>query len=152
VKKVFRAIGAPFKPFLNFSAFVGYKGLKGSVQNLTGMVKDATAKPSLENIPKETFEEAVIRLNLSEQDLTDRQKSFFRMSLFYVLLAVFLFAYLIYLLVSGVLLGVFISAVLVLVSLAFSYREHFWYTQMAHRRLGLTYQDWKAYTFGGRKK
>lgn len=152
MKKIFKAMGRPFKPFLNFSTFLGVKELKGSYENLTGMAKGVTKQQKKEDIIQETFEQAQARLALSEQDLINRKKSFFQMSICYFIMAVLLFAYMFYLAFTGVVLGVFISFVLVIVALAFSYREHFWYTQMQHRRLGLTFKDWKAYTFGGRKK
>jgi hypothetical protein len=150
--KIFRLLGAPFRPFLKFSTFLGLKEIKGSYQNMSGMAKELIKPDEKPAIINETFEEAKARLNLSEQDLAQRQKSFLRTSIGYLVGAVLLVGYMLYLLFTGVLMGVFIAFVLVFVALAFGYKEHFWYTQMRHRRLGLTFRDWKNYTFSGRNK
>ncbi len=73
------------------------------------------------------------------------------MALLYFAIAVGLFVYTIVLLSSYVFLGSLVSLILVVVALALAYREHFWFTQMKHRRLGLKFQDWLDYTFRGKK-
>lgn len=152
MKKIFRVLGRPFKPFFSFSTFLGLKELKGSYQNLSGMTKELIKPEDKAAIVQETFEEAKARFNLSEQDLMERQKSFLRTSMGYLAGAVLMLGYMLYLLFTSVFLGVFIAFVLIFVALAFAYKEHFWYTQMRHRRLGLTFRDWKNYTFGGGNK
>lgn len=152
MKKIFSTLGRPFRPFFNFSLFLGLKELKGSYQNLSGMTKEAIKPVEKSAIVQETFEEAKSRFNLSEEDIAKRQQSFFRTSIGYLIGAVFLLGYLLFLLFTGVFLGVFIAFVLIFVALAFAYKEHFWYTQMRHRRLGLTFRDWRNYTFSGRNK
>ncbi|MDF3054637.1 MAG: icmV [Gammaproteobacteria bacterium] len=147
MKKIFRALGRPFKPFVNIPTFLGWKELKSSYQNLSGMTKAAITPVQKEAAVQESFEEAKARLGLSEQDLINKRKEFLKMSVFYLVMAVGLFIYLIYLLFTGVFLGVFVAAVLVFVALAFAYREHFWYVQMSQRTLGLTFKDWRNYTF-----
>lgn len=152
MKKIFKVLGRPFKPFFNFSTFLGLKELKGSYENVASLTKETFARKKPEDYVQETFEEAMKRLNLKEEDIALKQKGFLTMSICYLSIATLLMVYMVYLFFTGVLLGTFISFILIVVALSFCYREHFWYTQMHHRRLGLTFQDWKAYTFSGSKK
>lgn len=152
MNKFFRNLGRPFKPFLNFSTFLGLKELKGSYQNIADLTKSTFTRKKPEEYVQETFEEAIARLGLTEQDVALKKRNFLTMAICYLAIAGALFLYMLYLLFTGVFLGTFIAFILIIVALSFSYREHFWYTQMEHRRLGLTFQDWRTYTFSKKKK
>jgi len=90
----------------------------------------------------ETFEEAVKRFSLTEEDIKQRGKAFLRNSLMFLFISMILFFYTIYLLVNAYLLATFISALLTILVLVYAYREHFWYTQIKHRKLGLNFKIW----------
>lgn len=156
MKKTVSSIGRILFPFRNIKAnckrMLGWDQLKGSASNAYSAARDVWDRDKhRKTVRQETFEQAVARLKLSESDLARRQKSFFRTSLLFLSIAVLVFLYAVNLFLSGLLLATFISLVLVAMALALAYRDHFWYTQMKHRRLGLTFKNWVDYTFRGSK-
>ncbi|MFT3742019.1 MAG: type IVB secretion system protein IcmV [Gammaproteobacteria bacterium] len=152
MKKTLSGIGKVFFPFRNFKAntkrMLGWDQLKGSASNTYTSVREIWSRKKSAPSRKETFTEAVARLKLTEQDLIERRKSFFKTSLLFLGIAIALFVYTISLVFSKLILGSFIGLILVIMALALAYRDHFWYTQMKHRRLGLSFKDWFNYTFG----
>jgi len=150
--KKLRRFGGIFVPFHNFKKLLGWSDLKQSYLNAGASAKDIFQPKHTQTVIKETYEEAVVRLNLSEEDQEKRKKTFFRMCLFYIGIALVLFIYAIYLMFTSFFIAVFIALMLVAVALSLAFREHFWYVQMTCRRLGLSIKDWANYTFGGKKK
>lgn len=147
--KIVRGFGKMVKPFVNFPQWMGL----GQITTVGKDIKDTTV--SLLKQPKavrqETFEQAIARLRLSEKDLQQRMQYFLRMTMFYCGVAVLLFIYAIYLMFTGELAAFFLSFVLTLMALSFAFRQHFWYFQLKHRKLGCTVKDWLNGAFGGRE-
>ena len=90
----------------------------------------------------ETFEEAVERLNLTEDDLIKRSRHFLRLAYAYALLALLLIIYAIFLSITGHILALFSSIALITLVSTYALREHFWYMQMKKRKLGCSLWDW----------
>ncbi len=90
----------------------------------------------------ESFEEAMVRMNLNEKDLQSRQTALYRLSWFMCLAAILIFAYAVYHLVSGSYRATIISFAVMLIALALAFRYHFWYFQIKERKLGCTLKDW----------
>lgn len=152
VTKTIGRVSKIFIPFHNYKKLVGLEQLKESYQNASSSAAEIFKSKKSAAIPlKETFEEAVQRLNLTPEMLENRKQSFFKMALFYLTIASILGIYLITLLMSKSFLASLITFVLVIVALALFYREHFWYTQMKQKRLGLNFKDWVGYTFRGKE-
>ncbi len=90
----------------------------------------------------ETFESAIERLKLTEQDLQMRLKinsrTLVAMSVFIGLL----FCYLVYLVFYGALAGSLIVLALIFLSFVRAFQCSFWNFQIKNRRLGCTFQDW----------
>ncbi|HVV69295.1 MAG TPA: type IVB secretion system protein IcmV [Gammaproteobacteria bacterium] len=153
MKKLFTGLGRAFFPFRNPKRMVGWDQLKDSFNSFVrDPAKEVWDRKQKRVVIKETFEEALVRLNLSEEMVVERRKTFLRTALFFVGVALVLFVYTMYLLFSGLFLATFIGCVLVVIALALAFRDHFWYTQMKHRRLGLSFSDWANYTLGRIKK
>ncbi|HSX19556.1 MAG TPA: type IVB secretion system protein IcmV [Gammaproteobacteria bacterium] len=92
---------------------------------------------------EETFEEALRRLNLTEEQLQERRKEFMRLFIVYILLAIAIFSYSIYIAfafknIMGFIMG-FGVTVFALVN---AFRYHFWLYQIKHRKLGCTIREW----------
>ena len=95
---------------------------------------------------KETFEEAVQRLGLTEADIQATQIRYQRFALALAAVGLLLMVYAFYLLFhhhtwTGWLLGM--AAGLLLFGQAFRY--DFWAFQMKQRKLGATFAEWKRY-------
>lgn len=149
--KIFRGIGRIIFPIRNVRRALGISELKTSMQNVQVAAK-SVFKPKKREIVKETFEQALVRLQLTEPMLQERKKSLRTTIILYAVLALIFFIYAFYLLFTGVVLGAFISIVLTFTAMGFAYRDHFWYVQITCRRLGMSIKDWANYTLGNMKK
>lgn len=147
--KIIRGIGKATKPFVNFPAWMGLKQLSSSGKG----IKD-TAKSLLQqskSTRKETFEEAVARLGLNEQVLKQRQQVFLRMAMAYGAMALSLFGYSVYLLVTMHIAAGFMTLVLTVLALTLAFRQHFWYFEIKQRKLGCTVKEWFFHLVRGAK-
>jgi intracellular multiplication protein IcmV len=91
----------------------------------------------------ESFEEALVRLYLTENDINNRIKSFHRLFIIFLLASFCLFAYAIFMLwveqSYRVALACF-GLTAFLIGQAFRY--HFWLFQMKRRKLGCSFKEW----------
>ncbi len=98
----------------------------------------------------ESFEQAVQRLGLTEQDIQNVQTSYRHYALGLLLVGLILFCYAFFLLFyyktfAGWLLGLAASALL----FGQAFRYDFWAFQMKRRQLGASFAEWKRYVLGG---
>ncbi|MDG2348743.1 MAG: hypothetical protein P8L77_04705 [Gammaproteobacteria bacterium] len=100
------------------------------------------------NLHKETFEEAVVRLDLSKQDIIDKQKSFFNAAIVFVICGLCSVAYAISFVFSDKWQGCILASMVSMIFFAHAFQTHFWYTQMRQQRLGLTIREWLCTFFG----
>jgi intracellular multiplication protein IcmV len=132
-----------FGSMFNVTRWIAWGEIVGSSKIIWGITRNTlTTDRSPKDAISETFEEAIQRLALTEDDIKIRQKTFLRNSIVYLIISMLLFAYVIYLLVNGYILATFTSLLLTSLVLVYAYREHFWYTQMKHRKLGLNFKIW----------
>ena len=97
----------------------------------------------------ESFAEAMAKFGLTPANILQRQYRFALTSFCMIVLALGMFAYVIYQAMYGSLQAMMISLVLVCVFLGLSFRYHFWFTQLKYKRLGLTLIEWFKYTVSG---
>lgn len=90
----------------------------------------------------ETFEEALVRLELTEADLAKRKKEFTQLFYFFIVLSVFIIGYGLYLAISGTMITALIAFCLSIYTLAQAFRFHFWLFQLKNRKLGCTVKEW----------
>ncbi len=90
----------------------------------------------------ESFDAAIARMNLSDQDLQAKQSALYRLSILMCTAAIFIFGYAIYHLYYGSYRAVIISFILMLIALALAFRYHFWYFQIKTRKLGCSISEW----------
>lgn len=134
-----RSFGAMF----NVSRWIAWGSIVGSTKIIWGIARDVFAgSQKSKEVISETFEEAVQRLALTEEDIKQRQKTFLRNAIAFFIISLLLFAYTIYLLLSFYLLATLVNLLLTTLVLVYAYREHFWYTQMKYRKLGLNFKMW----------
>lgn len=147
IKKVARGVGRAVKPFVNVPRWMGWQNLKADQQRVGALAK-SLMQSNKKPVIRETFEEAVARLNLTEEAISTRKRDLLRAALFYVFLAAVIFVYALYLLfILKLVLGAAVAFMLVAVTLTLAFKQHFWYIQMKYRRLGFTFNEWVNATF-----
>jgi intracellular multiplication protein IcmV len=149
VRKVGRGIGKTGKFLFNVPGWMGLKEIKASGKGIADTAKGLFY--TYKSDRQETFDEAVVRLHLSEQDIQQRMKGFFKAALVYTVIALGLFLYTIYLLIGVYLGAAIISFLLSLLALTLAFRQHFYYFQMKQRRLGCTIKQWFHFLVGARQ-
>lgn len=140
--KVTSAFGRIFKPLVNFPRWMNLGQLKANAAAIKKMIQDMRLyRPA---IREETFEEAMQRLNLTEEILKERMRTCFILGLLYTVGAIGFLIYTIYMIWHGH-LGMILGILITVLLAVFAYRESFWYFQMKTRKLGNTFKDWVSY-------
>lgn len=138
--KVTRSIGRKLKFLVDVPTWVGWRELKFHAANVRDIVR-LGFKPKLAE-RRESFEEAVERLKLSEADLERLMRSFFWTMCLYLAAATALFAYAVYLFLEGHVMAALLDVLIMCLALSFAFRESFFRFQVQQRRLGCTVRDW----------
>ena len=92
---------------------------------------------------KETFEQSMHRLNLTEKDLLARKREFSRLFMISLMFSCAIFIYTMFITVKyqtfyGFLLGLSVT----FLSLVNVFKYHFWFKQIELRKLNLTFKEW----------
>lgn len=90
----------------------------------------------------ETFDEAVQRLELSDEALHARAHEFTKLFYFFIVLSMLVISYGLYLAYRGSFASALIAFCLSLYSLTQAFRFHFWLFQLKNRKLGCTLKEW----------
>lgn len=148
--KVRQRIGRGLKSLVDFPRWMGWLQIKDSAKELRNLAKVVMSPEAAKH--RETFDEAVKRLGLTDKDIQQQVARHLWMFFIFISMTVLLLTYSIYLLITqryqGFLLGTFVG---VLAS-SFAFREHFYYFQIKTRRLGCTFQDWIDFVLGRAQK
>lgn len=99
----------------------------------------------------ESFEEAKAKFNLSEEEISIKQKALYRLSILMILCAFLIFTYAVYQIFWGSLNAFIASIVVGFIALTFAFRYHFWYFQMKQHKLGCTFKEWYRGLLGEKK-
>ncbi len=121
--------------------WVGYDQIKRDTVGVGQIAKEVFRHEKTAG-RKETFDEAMKRFNLTEDDIKKRMKSAKQLVGIFLGFGGLLFLYLIYQWTTVRILDGFICLVLMLLVLTYAFKEHFNLFQMRHRRLGCTYKEW----------
>lgn len=135
------------RSFLDFRRWMGWDQLKqdyGSIRSIADGLFRVQRSTRVE-----TFEQAIERLALDEEKLLQRRQYFQKTAKIYLAIAVMGLFYAMYLLFYRYFAGALLSFVFVLMMSSFSFREHFWYTQMTKRQLGMSFQQWFRFLVKG---
>jgi intracellular multiplication protein IcmV len=138
-----------FKGIFKFRAWTDYDRVKENSSYIYEGVKKFTEVQQADK--KETFEEALKRLNISEHDLDLKQKALFRLSILMLCIGLAVFFYALFKLWYEQWFALFLCSIVIALSLSLSFRYHFWHFQIKHRKLGCTFEDWYRKTLLGEK-
>jgi len=92
---------------------------------------------------QETFEEAMRRLNLTEENIQSAEKQYFLMALCFGAVGFILGLFCIIFLFKGFFAATLIAFGLTALIFAQAFKYHFWYFQIKHRKLGCTFEEWR---------
>lgn len=104
-------------------------------------VVEGLATPERSNVA-ESFEDSMLRLGLTEADIQQRQVEFTRLYIFFILLALSIVFYGIYMAFMGHMISALISFCIAIYSLTQAFRFNFWLFQVKQRKLGCTVKEW----------
>lgn len=136
----YRAARGLYKNFFNVSAWLSFDYMKNSFASMYALLKSIFQKP--ESTRQESFEQAMLRMNLSEKDIDQRYEQSKRLSWLYATMMSVIWAYSLYLfLVAPLLSGALAFVVGGICALKFV-KMRFWMYQIRERRLGCSLRDW----------
>lgn len=114
--------------------------LSETTNRLKSMVTDTITPQKASR--SETFEQAMRRLKLTEDDIKARQKEFKRLVAVFLVMSLIIICYGFYLAFIGKVLSAMITLGLSLFSLAQAFKYHFWLFQIKKRKLGCSVREW----------
>lgn len=125
----------------NFRRMADYDRVKNYTQYLSDLAKVYFVPSS--STTQNSFEDARAKLNLTDDDLQEKQRALRRLSMLMLILALLFLAYAIYQFIYGSYLGGIPSCTLCCIALALAFRYHFWAFQIQSRKLGCTFSEWR---------
>jgi intracellular multiplication protein IcmV len=128
------------KPFVDVPRWIGYDQLKGFTGWLAGLIKRTFTIQQAAHT--ETFEESMVRLKLTEQDLIQRVKEFKRLMIFWLVAFIMVLGYAAYQVGMGAWGSFILSLSIAFLTLSQVFRYSFWVFQIRHRKLGCTLREW----------
>lgn len=135
-----------FRSMVDFPTWMNVKGLRESGDTIAKTFK------SLQEVKisdrRETFEEAMSRLRLTEKDIQTRMHQCYIAGWIYFSCAALLFLYGLYLLIFSTFSGFLIAWLLSVLAGVYAYREGFWYLQMKKKKLGCTFSEFVNFITG----
>lgn len=136
----FSRTGKILKPLVNFPKWMGLKRIKEDASFIKTVAKQMVTPQKATRT--ETFDEALKRLDLSEAQLVERYQALRRIFFIYVLIALPILAYALYLYSEGSWHGQLLITVVLLMVVAQAFRYNFWMFQLRQRRLGCSFREW----------
>lgn len=133
-------IGRIFSSVFNFRSWLDYERIRAFTQYLVNVLKKMFVPQKY--VATESFEQAMLRQNISEKDLVARKTALYRLSILMCFFAFLIFIYTGYQLFYGSYRAVLVSIVVMLIALVLAFRYHFWYFQIKERKLGVTLREW----------
>ena len=115
--------------------------IKSSFKSIVGFISGMFIPEQADR--KESFKEAVDRLQLSKEDIAARTKEFLKLMIIYLVISVVLFSYSLYIAYAyGNVGGFFMGLGITMFSLTNAFRYHFWIYQIKHNKLGCSLKEW----------
>ncbi len=119
---------------------MGYGRLRKEAQGIKTLASGLSSAQKAAR--EETFQEALSRLNLTEQDIESREREFKRLVVVFAALGIGVLMYFIYAVTQKALIASLGSLGIFFFVLGQLFRYHFWLFQIRQRRLGCTFKEW----------
>ena len=135
-----------FRRHFNVTEWMGLNDVFTRMRSLPSMFHGlTTVKKSLH---KESFEEAVVRLNLTKEDIKNKQISFLNAAIVFFVCGLLTILYALSFMLKHNWQGFILATMVSMIFFSHAFQTHFWYTQMRKRRLGLNMREWLCALFG----
>lgn len=138
--RIRRGLAWTFKPMVNVKGWLGVDSIKESTRQLSGLAREAFTTEEAQR--EETYEEALKRLKLTDKQIQQKLKDFYRLFLTYGSIAFVCLLYAIYLAFAGTFGSFLVGIVVCCIALVQAFRFHFWIFQIKHKKLGCTVSEW----------
>lgn len=126
---------------LKVGKWLGFDQLKTTTTSILNLGQNVFTPQQANYV--ETFDEALKRLNITEQELDQRRKEFVRLMIIYLLIAAGVFAYSIFIVFKFKnIMGFIMGFAITLYALSHAFKYHFWIFQIKHKKLGCSLKDW----------
>lgn len=143
IRDIFYGIVRPFvNPIVKLPNYLDIKQLANTTKAIGGILKPLFVMPGAAEKKEESFDEALTRLNLTEEDIAKRQQEFRRLLFVYLIIGILLFCYTFYLAWERSIHGTIATFVITLIAFVQVFRYHFWLFQLKNRKLGCTFREW----------
>jgi len=146
----FRAVKNGIKSSFNISSWIGTDPLKEGTASIIAVAKPLFKKEKQR--PKESFEQAMKRLKLNENDLVEKSKGLIRQLYIYAAATVLAILYMSFLLYTAKFFLAFIALGIVAIALCKFYKSYYYYYQIQHRKLGCSFKECLHAMLRGNKK
>jgi intracellular multiplication protein IcmV len=130
----------PRKPWFNVRAWVGWDGISEGAKTIKTLASSLFVPA--ESTRTESFEDALARLQLTDDDILKQSKNFKRLFILFFIATIGLFVYAFTMLMTHAYVASLASFGLTALLFAQTFRYHFWWFQMKHRRLGCSFKEW----------
>jgi len=131
---------SPKKSFLPIGQMMGLASIKQIAFWIGTMMVPFRGKKK--EVLSETFEEAMQRLQLTEEDLVKRRQALWIQSMVILGLGLLMIAYCFFSLYQATFVSAWLSFLFSVLLFAYAFRAHFWYYQLSKRKLGCTFSEW----------
>ena len=128
------------KRFRDFRTWSNYDEHKKFLRNFINTFKGMFVPD--ESSFSESFDTATRRYNLDDKVLRERARLFFSVSIIMLIISLCGLGAFVYLLLTGQFRPAMISVFIIMASAGLSFRYHFWYFQIKHRKLGCSFNEW----------
>ena len=135
-----------FKKHLDFPERMGLKDVFGHMKIIPDLYARLTSVK--QGTYSETFEQAVVRLSLSQEEINKKQNQYLMASSIYLLCGLLSLVYALSFLKTVKWYGCFLAAMVAVIFFAHAFQTHFWYTQMRKKKLGISFREWLCALFG----
>lgn len=120
--------------------WIGLENIKGTTGFLFRSIMPCF-RPE-ETDAKDSFNEAIKKLNLSEDDINLRKQEFQNLFILHLFISALVFCYSMYLFATNNWGGGLMTLCIFCYPLAITFKFHFWLYQMKTRKLGHSLRDW----------
>lgn len=142
-KTVKDAVKVSRRTFFNPRSWLDYDMVKENTTTVVNIFKD-TFKRESPPVITETFEQALQRLNISNEEVENIKNNYLSFAVFFLLIGFVLIGFAIYFFLQGSILDFALAIAISAVLFAQAFRFHFWYFQIKHRKLGCTFEEWRT--------
>ncbi len=140
----FRGLGKMVKPLVNVPKWMDAKRITADASFISLLIK-RILKPQKATI-EENFEESLVRLKLTENDLKDRYIEFRRLATIFFIVSLLLIGYLFYLIFDSTgtvsWRAIVLSSTVFLIAFVQFLRFHYWVFQIKKRKLGCSFKEY----------